>query len=452
MNLTSALLKQIITQEDFDTWGSLRENYLPAEYQSLHKVISTHLKNFNQLPTFEDLKLSIRDRKLKEKIFAIEAVEVDVDAWILLEYLKNEYTQVEILDELDKFIERTVAISAAEENVESLQQIVLDVADRVDLKPPEEDMRSINLFDSDKNLRKYLPLGLNDDYDQAMKFSPRDLVLVGGRRGAGKTLTCVNIASNVYNQGRSSIYFTIEMDSRSILQRMCALGARVPIGRLATRNLTNVEWNRVAEWWASRFEGGQEDLPNFYEDRDFDEFHKILTKKKLTKDRQLDVVYDPVLSLSRIRKELESKLSQTDVGVIIVDYINQVKRHNAPNRSGQYDWTEQIEVSKTLKAMAQEYEVPVFSPYQTDNTGEARFAKGILDAADAAFTIETWAPEDECITFSCTKMRSAKMEGFTSVMDWETLKIGPQSTMNPRDRAKIKDAVAKGEEIYDAVQ
>jgi len=291
LNLTSALLKQIITQEDFDTWGSLRENYLPAEYQSIHRIISTHLKNFNQLPTFEDLKLSIRDRKLQEKVFAIEAVEVDVDAWILLEYLKNEYTQVEILDELDKFIERTVAISAAEENVESLQQIVLDIADRVDLKPPEEDMKTINLFDSDKNLKKYIPLGLNDDYDQAMKFSPRDLVLIGGRRGAGKTLTCVNIASNVYNLGRSSIYFTIEMDSRSILQRMCALGARVPIGRLSNRNLTDVEWNRVAEWWASRFEGGQEDLPNFYEDRDFDEFHKTLTKKHLTKDRQLDVVY-----------------------------------------------------------------------------------------------------------------------------------------------------------------
>ena len=48
-------------------------------------------------------------------------------------------------------------------------------------------------------------------------------------------------------------------------------------------------------------------------------------------------------------------------------------------------------------------------------------------------------------------MRSAKMEGFTSVMDWETLKIGPQSTINPKDRAKIKDAVATGEEIHDAI-
>ena len=451
MNLPSALLKQIITQEDFDTWGNLRENYLPAEYQALHKLMHTHVKNFGHLPTFEDLKLSIRDRKLREKTFAIEAVDIDVDAWMLLEYLKNEYAQVEILDELDKFVEKTIAISSAEENVEVLQQIVLDIGDRVDLKAPEENMQTISLFDSEKNLKKYLPLGLNDEYDQKLKFSPRDLVLVGGRRGAGKSLTCVNIANNVYNQGRSSIYFTIEMDSRSILQRMCALGARVPIGRLATRNLTSTEWNRVAEWWANRFVDGVDLLPDFYESRDFDTLHTELSKKKLTPDRQLDVIYDPVLSLSRIRKELESKINQTDVGVIIVDYLNQVKRSNAPSKGGQYDWTEQIEVSKTLKSMAQEYEVPVFSPYQTDNTGEARFAKGILDAADAAYTIETWSPEDECITFNCTKMRSAKMEGFTSVMDWETLKIGPQSTMNPKDRETLKDSMATGEEINDAI-
>ena len=64
---------------------------------------------------------------------------------------------------------------------------------------------------------------------------------------------------------------------------------------------------------------------------------------------------------------------------------------------------------------------------------------------------ELWAPEDECITFNCTKMRSAKMEGFTSVMDWETLKIGPQSTMNPKDRDAIKDSLSTGEDIHDAV-
>ena len=441
-------MKQIISQEDFDTWGNLRENYLTAEYQTLYKVMATHIKNFSELPSFDDLKLSIRDRKLQEKVFAIEAVEVDIDAWVLLEYLKNEYTQVEILDELDKFIDKTVAISSAEENVEAIQQIVLDVGERVDLKAPEENMQTIPLFDSEKDLKKFLPLGLNDDYDQFMKFSPRDLILVGGRRGAGKSIACCNIAHNVYEQGKSSLYFTIEMDARSILQRMCALGARIPISRLATRNLTTVEWDRVADWWAGRFQDGVELLPEFKNTRDFDAFHTKLQTRPLNAG-QMDVVYDPTLTLSRIRQELESKVSQTDYGVIVVDYLNQVKRSNAPSRSGQYDWTEQIEVSKTLKSIAQEYEIPVFAPYQTDSTGEARFAKGILDAADAAFTLETWSPEDEAMTFNCTKMRSAKMEGFTSVMDWETLKIGPQSTMNPKEKEDIKDSLSTGEDIHD---
>jgi hypothetical protein len=451
MNLTSALLKQIITQEDFDTWGGLRENYLPSEYQQIHRVMATHVKNYTKLPTFEDLKLSIRDRSLREKIFAIEAVDVDVDAWLLLEYLKNEYTQVEILGELEIFIDKTVAISQAEENVEALQQIVLDIGDRVDLKAPEEDMSVINLFESQDEIKKYLPLGLNQDYDQKLKFSPRDLVLVGGRRGAGKTFTCVNIASNVYDQGKSSIYFTIEMDSRSILQRMCAVNTGVPVARLITRNLADQEWNKVGEWWAGRFEGGKELLPDFYKTKDFDKLHSDLMKRKLTKDRQIEVVYDPALSLSRIRQELESKVGQTNVGVIIVDYLNQVRRHNAPSRSGQYDWTEQIEVSKTLKSLAQEYEVPVFSPYQTDATGEARFAKGILDAADAAYTIETWEQDDNCITFNCTKMRAARMEGFTSVMNWDTLKIGPDSTMNPSEKKELQDSMKTGEDIHEAI-
>ena len=136
-----------------------------------------------------------------------------------------------------------------------------------------------------------------------------------------------------------------------------------------------------------------------------------------------------------------------DVGVIIVDYINQVKRSSMPSRGGQYDWTEQIEVSKALKSMAQEYETPVFSPYQTDASGEARFAKGILDAADAAYSLETWAQEDNCITINCVKMRAAAMRSFSSTMDWETLKIGPETALTPKEK---EDSDQKtGEEIND---
>jgi hypothetical protein len=118
-----------------------------------------------------------------------------------------------------------------------------------------------------------------------------------------------------------------------------------------------------------------------------------------------------------------------------------------PSRGGQYDWTEQIEVSKALKSMAQEFETQIFSPYQTDASGEARFAKGILDAADAAYSMEPWSQEDGCMTFTCVKMRAAAMRSFTSTMDWETLKIGPESALTPTE--KEDNDQKTGEDIDD---
>jgi replicative DNA helicase len=449
LNIASALLKQIIVQKDLDTWAKLKEHYLPGEYQSIFRILDKHIDNYQDLPQFEDLQYEVRDRKLQEKIFAIESVDVEVDAWLLLDYLKNEYAQIEILDELDKYIDNTVAMATAEENIEQLQEIVLRVSDKVDVKPPEESMQSISLFEDDKELASYLPLGLNSEYDSQIQFSPKDLVLVGGRRGAGKSLTCCNLASNVYDAGRSALYFTIEMDSRQILQRICSVSTKIPLKRLRSKMLSSEEWSRIGGWWAGRFDGGHELLPEFEKTHDFETFHKNLTKLSLHKERQLDVIYDPALTLSKIQSELDKKVNQLDVGVVIVDYLNQVKRHNAPSRTGQYDWTEQIEVSKKMKLYAQEYETLFFAPYQTDASGEARFAKGILDAADAAFSLETWEQSDNCMTFNCTKMRNNRMESFTSEVDWETLKIGPASALNPKQREDIENNMKTGENVDD---
>ena len=97
--------------------------------------------------------------------------------------------------------------------------------------------------------------------------------------------------------------------------------------------------------------------------------------------------------------------------------------------------------------MAQEYETPIVAPYQIDATGEARFAKGILDAADATYSIETYGHDDGVISFNCQKMRNASMESFTSTINWDSLKIGPESALTPQEQ---EDAAGKtGEEIDD---
>ena len=422
-------------------------HYFSTEYHTLYKIIDHHCEEFHKMPTIEELKFEVRDRVTKEKLHAIESVEIDAEPHILLEYLKNEYTQQEILSSLHNYVDKSIAFENAEEAVGHLHEIVLDIEDKVDLEDPQESMQSITLHESDEELGKYIALGLNTEFDGDIQFSPLDLVMVGGKRGAGKSIVSCNIASNIYESGKTAIYFTIEMDSRSILQRCCAIATGVSYSRLRTKNLNNVEWEKVATWWAKRKLNGLEKMKQYREDRDFEKLHTELEKLSIDPMNHIDVIYDPSLTLAKIKAECDKKIKTGNVGVIIVDYINQVKRSAVPSRSGQYDWTEQIEVSKALKSMAQEYKTTVFSPYQSDATGEARFAKGILDAADAAYTINAWKQDDECITLECQKMRAASMKSFTSSMDWETLKIGPNTVMNPKELEA--NAQSTGEEIND---
>ena len=163
MNIASALLKQVVIQQDLDTWAQVKDLYLPNEYRGIFSILEKHVDNYQSLPTFAELKAGQRDQNIQEKLSAIESIEVEVDADMLLDYLKNEYTQTEILDELDKYVDKTITMASAEENIEQLQEIVLNVSDKVDVTEPSESMQTITLFEDDEQRAKYLPLGLNTD-------------------------------------------------------------------------------------------------------------------------------------------------------------------------------------------------------------------------------------------------------------------------------------------------
>ena len=143
MNISSALIKQCVLLRDFETWSYLRKEYLPAEYHLLYEHIDKHCEGLHEFPTFDDLKLCIRHANTRDKVLAIEALEVDVDPTTLLEYLKNEYTQKEILNSLDKYVDSSVVFASAEKSVQELHQIVLDIEDKVDLEVPQESMQRI---------------------------------------------------------------------------------------------------------------------------------------------------------------------------------------------------------------------------------------------------------------------------------------------------------------------
>lgn len=422
MNLASALFKRLLEEADFDTWASLRKHYLPSEYHVVYDIIDKHVDNYHKLPSIEELKLAVRDNATLEKLHAIEAVDVAAEPFLLLDYLKNEFTQKETLFQLHRYVEDSISFETAEETIESLYNIISKIEDKVELNQSEDNLQRMSLFESDEDLQDYIPLGLNSEFDNVVRFKKTDYILMGGKRGSGKSITCSNLANTVYERGKSVLYFSIEMPTREILQRQCAIATGVHHSKIKYKTLDNIEWLKVATWWADRYENGAAHLEVYKTHRNFDKFHAAIQKEAL-KDVQIDIIYEPTLTLPKLKAEILKRVRKLgNVGLIIVDYVNQIKK--TADSTDKFDWKDQIDVSTALKSIAGELGIPVFSPYQIDASGEARFAKGILDSADAAFTLEA-GPES--IAFTCTKMRGDAKINFVSKTDWMSLRIGPEN-------------------------
>jgi hypothetical protein len=127
--------------------------------------------------------------------------------------------------------------------------------------------------------------------------------------------------------------------------------------------------------------------------------------------------------------------------VAVVDYLNQIVVEGA----SQFDWQPQIVISKKLKELGRKYDLVMVSPYQIDASGEARFAKGILDAADIALVMEAHEKDKGALTFSTTKIRGGREMTFTSPINWDSLRISPHDIEAPEKKETIKRASKKKE-------
>ena len=263
-----------------------------------------------------------------------------------------------------------------------------------------------------------------------------------GKRGSGKSITSSNIFVNQYENGNSSLYFSIEMTAFETMQRNLSILANVNLQNLKQNKLTDEEVLRVVKARAGMFQDADETVMEFMRHRDRYKFEESLVRRHVLKpDNQMIIVDDRDLTLSSIDLHIgkaKAKFGEK-LKVVVVDYINQIVLEGAD----QYDWKPQIEVSKKLKNLARKYEVVMVSPYQIDKDGEARFAKGILDAADIALTMEAHDKETNAISFETTKIRGGKEMAFTCPIDWDTLRISPQSVDKPAAKESIKKAGKK---------
>lgn len=437
MDCSAIVLNKLLQERDLDIWARLKLSFLDSAYSSLYSSISRYYDKYSNLPSFEELELVLREGATQKTLATLKLIdEPDISAEVALDALLDQFTQNETIYLLDKFVDKLPLYDSAEIK-ENLASIVLKLDDKTLTTEGVYSMADIMLFKNlDEIARDRVHLGLNNTFDAVLAGVARqELILIGGQRGAGKSIACSNLFANQYENGNTCVYFSIEMIAHETLERNLSILSQVPYLALKQNTLSHSDMLKVIKTRAAMFNDADDLVREFTQTNDKYKFEQRLVKEKeLKQDNQMIIIDDRALTLTSIDLHLGKLKARfgDKLAVCVVDYLNQIIVEGG---SSQFDWMPQIVVSKKLKELARKHDVVMVSPYQIDAAGEARFAKGILDAADIALIMK---PHQDAISFDTTKIRGGPPMKFTSPINWDTLRISPISIERPVEEEKPK--------------
>ncbi len=170
-----------------------------------------------------------------------------------------------------------------------------------------------------------------------------DLIILAARPSMGKTAFALNIARNVALEERKPVaVFSLEMSNEQLSMRLLTSEARIDSNRLRTGFISQEDWQNATD-----AAGVLNEMPIFIDDTP-----NITAMEVRAKARKLYKKHD-------------------DIGLIIIDYLQLMK---APFRSDRRD-LEIAEISRSLKALAKELNVPVVALSQLNRMLEQRADK-----------------------------------------------------------------------------
>lgn len=455
MDISAIVIAKLIDSQCIDTWAKLKLAFIDPAYTTLYSAISRHYEKYSNIPTYDELEGTVREGPTLKTLAAVKlALDADIDINVALDALIDQYTQSETVKLLDKFIDKLPVYDSTEIK-ENLSSIVLTLDEKTLTTEGVFSMSDIMLFvRPDDAARNRVHLGLNNNFDAALGGVARqELILIGGKRGSGKSITSSNILTSQYEAGNTAVYFTIEMVASETLQRNLSILANVSHEAIKKGTLSQSELLSLVQCRADMFVDAQDLVQEFLVDRDQFKFEERLVREKSLKpDNQMIIIDDRALTLTSLDLhlgKLKAKFGDK-LTVCVVDYLNQIVVEGA----SQFDWQPQIIISKKLKDLARKYDLVMVSPYQIDDNGTARFAKGILDAADIALIMEAHDKETSTMSFETTKIRGGRELSFSSGINWDTLRISPIPVEKPtkKDKRDKEESTPKSDKPIEPAQ
>ena len=181
---------------------------------------------------------------------------------------------------------------------------------------------------------------LDLDYKTA-GLQPSDLVLVAARPSMGKTAFVLNIAQYVaFHSDLCTAIFSLEMSKEQLVNRLFSLESRVDAQKLRTGNLSDADWEKLIEGAGT------------------------IGQSKLIIDDT------PGISISEMRSKCRKYKLEHDLKLIIIDYLQLMS--GSGGKSSESRQQEISDISRSLKALARELNVPVVALSQLSRAVEQR--------------------------------------------------------------------------------
>ncbi len=184
-----------------------------------------------------------------------------------------------------------------------------------------------------------VPTGFADLDSKLSGMQKSDLILIASRPSMGKSSLMMNIVQNAsVKEGHTAAIFSLEMSKEQLSLRLLCSEALIDAHRLRTGDITEDEWIKLA-----RAMGSLSDKPIFIDDT-------------------------PAISITEMRAKCRRLKIEHGLGLVLVDYLQLM------NNSGKYESRQQeiSNISRSLKALAKELEVPVVALSQLSRAPEMR--------------------------------------------------------------------------------
>jgi replicative DNA helicase len=234
----------------------------------------------------------------------------------------------------------------AEDVLERMQSQIFQLSSRrerrgfLPIKPVLSDtFEVIENYHKQKGIVTGISTGFFDLDEKTSGFQDADLIIVAARPGMGKTALCLNFARNAAVEQKLPIgVFSLEMTSQQLAMRLLCSEARVNAHLVRTGRLPNPEWQKLA-----MSVGKLAGAPLFIDD-------------------------SPGLGIMDIRTRARRVKSEHNVGMIIIDYLQLMELPKGSESQQQGIAT----ISRSLKALAKELNIPVIAISQLSRAVEVR--------------------------------------------------------------------------------